>query len=298
MDRRLGHRHWASPLTLIAEAVFARCLSAQKDERVAAVEGPGGPDARSSRRPRAVHRRRRDGPLRQQDHLLRPGLRPDGGAWRRRVELDDLNNGGDRPDVARRLHHPQRLPGQDQGGVRPQPEARRTCCVDPYFAAEIEPAPGRLAAGRRGRRRRNGIPLPAMASALAYFDGYRTRPPAGQPAPGPARLLRRPHLRAHRQAARPVLPHQLDRPRRHHGQHDVQRFDLLLAVERSSGSKRRSRKRPDAVQRCTRAEPPLASASTSSSRAIVTSPGKVVSSARAPSRAAAPPPGERPVIRP
>src|SRR5262249_49801500 len=33
---------------------------------------------------------------------------------------------------------------------------------------------------------------------------------AGEPAPGPARLLRRPHLRAHRPAARQILPHQLD----------------------------------------------------------------------------------------
>ena len=62
------------PLTLIAEAVFARCLSAQKDERVAAVEGPARADAAVHRRPQGVHRRRRDGPLRQQDHLLRPGL--------------------------------------------------------------------------------------------------------------------------------------------------------------------------------------------------------------------------------
>ena len=34
---------------------------------------------------------------------------------------------------------------------------------------------------------------------------------AGQPAAGAARLLRRAHLRARRPAARPVLPHQLDR---------------------------------------------------------------------------------------
>ena len=33
------------PLTLIAEAVFARCLSAQKDERVAASQDPQGPRA-------------------------------------------------------------------------------------------------------------------------------------------------------------------------------------------------------------------------------------------------------------
>ena len=36
------------------------------------------------------------------------------------IQAGDLNYGGDRPDVARRLHHPQRLPGQDQGGLRPR----------------------------------------------------------------------------------------------------------------------------------------------------------------------------------
>jgi len=41
--------------------------------------------------------------------------------------------------------------------------------------------------------------------------------PSGQPAPGPARLFRRSHLRTGRQTARRVLPHQLDRPRRPRG---------------------------------------------------------------------------------
>jgi 6-phosphogluconate dehydrogenase len=44
--------------------------------------------------------------------------------------------------------------------------------VDPYFAAEVERAqPG----WRRviGAGVANGIPLPAMSAALAYFDGYR-----------------------------------------------------------------------------------------------------------------------------
>ena len=60
----------------------------------------------------------------------------------------------------------------------------------------------------------NGVPVPAFATALTYFDGFRAGAPAGEPAAGPARLLRRPHLRAHGPAARQVLPHELDRPRR------------------------------------------------------------------------------------
>ena len=109
------------PLTLITEAVFARCLSAQKDERVAAAKVLHGPEPRPAGDREAFVRRRGDGAVRQQDHLLRPGLRPaerDGQG----VRLDDQQRGGG-PDVARRLHHPQRLPRQDQGGVRPQPAA-------------------------------------------------------------------------------------------------------------------------------------------------------------------------------
>ena len=67
----------------------------------------------------------------------------------------------------------------------------------------------------------NGIPLPAFMTALAYYDGYRT----GRL---PANLLQaqRDYFGAHtyerrRQAARRVLPHQLDRPRRHHVRFDV-----------------------------------------------------------------------------
>ena len=46
-------------------------------------QGAQGPEAALRRRPGGVHRRRRDGPLRQQDHLLCPGLRPDATPWPR-----------------------------------------------------------------------------------------------------------------------------------------------------------------------------------------------------------------------
>ena len=80
------------PLTLIAEAVFARCLSAQKDERVAASKVLKGPPAPSGLDQKTLHRRRRARPLRQQDHLLRPGLRPDGRDGPR-VEVGDSTRG-------------------------------------------------------------------------------------------------------------------------------------------------------------------------------------------------------------
>ena len=45
--------------------------------------------------------------------------------------------------------------------------------LDPYFTGEIDAAQAGWRRVVRGRRRA-GIPLPAMTSALSYFDGYRT----------------------------------------------------------------------------------------------------------------------------
>ena len=63
---------------------------------------------------------------------------------------------------------------------------------------------------------RKGIPTPAFSTALNFLRQLSQRAAAGQPAAGAARLFRRAHLRARGQAARRILPHQLDRPRRHH----------------------------------------------------------------------------------
>ena len=169
------------PLTLIAEAVFARCLSAQKDERVAAskvLEGPGRP---VRTRQENLHRRRRARPLRQQDHLLRPGIRPHGcdGA---RVEVGD-QQGGRGPDVARRLHHPQRVPGQDQGSVRPRPQAGEPVARS-LFPRRDRPLPDRLEArGRRRGRVRDPRPRDDLGPGLLRRLPQRTAPrqPACKP---------------------------------------------------------------------------------------------------------------------
>ena len=73
-----------------------------------------------------------------------------------------------------------------------------------------------------------GVPTPAFSTALAFYDGYRTGTAAGESAAGAARFLRRAHLRAGGQAARRVLPHQLDRARRTSFVGDVQRVGKRL----------------------------------------------------------------------
>ena len=70
----------------------------------------------------------------------------------------------------------------------------------PYFTPGAGKSPSRLAARRRHRRASWAFRMPAFTTALAYYDGIRQQPLAGQPAASPARLFRRPHLRAHRQA--------------------------------------------------------------------------------------------------
>ena len=74
-----------------------------------------------------------------------------------------------------------------------------------------------------------GVPTPAFSTALAFYDGYRT-------ARLPANLLQaqRDFFGAHTyervdQAARPVLPHQLDRPRRPRVLRHLQRCMVVKA---------------------------------------------------------------------
>ena len=53
----------------------------------------------------------------------------------------------------------------------------------------------------------SGVPTPAFSSSLAYYDGLQARSGTGEPAAGPARLFRRPHLPPPRQAGQ--LPYAL-----------------------------------------------------------------------------------------
>jgi 6-phosphogluconate dehydrogenase len=157
------------PLTLITEAVFARCLSAQKEERVAAARVLRGPEPRLTGDREAFVR---DVEMAlyaskiisyAQGFALMNGMAKESGwtinngavalMWRggciiRSVFLGKIKEAFDRnPNLTNLL-------------------------VDPYFAGEVE----RAQAGWRravGAGIANGIPLPSMGAALSYFDGYR-----------------------------------------------------------------------------------------------------------------------------
>ena len=151
VDRRSARSTSACPLTLIGEAVFARCLSAHQGRarrrRPRSCTGPTPkfdrrPQARSSRTSRRRSTLARSSPTRRATCCMR-GRRQ--GA---RLEPELRRH---RAHVARRLHHPRGLPRQDQGGLRQATRSSPTCCSTPFFRDRRRRAPGGLAQGRSPR---------------------------------------------------------------------------------------------------------------------------------------------------
>jgi len=158
------------PLTLIGEAVFARCLSAMKDERVAASRVLKGPKPRFEGDRKAFIKDLKNAlyaakivSYAQGYTLLRAAAQTYGWnlnyggialMWRggciiRSVFLGKIKEAFDRnPDLTNLL-------------------------LDPFFKEKVEKA-------QEGWRRitsaalTNGIPVPAFTSALCYYDGYRS----------------------------------------------------------------------------------------------------------------------------
>jgi 6-phosphogluconate dehydrogenase len=159
------------PLTLITEAVFARCLSAQKDERVAAAKVLSGP---------AIARY--DGDAKQligdiemslyaskiisyaQGYALMNAMGEESG-W-------EFNNGG----IALMWRGGCIIRSAFLGKIKEAFDRNpklTNLLLDPYFTGEVTRA-------QAGWRRvcaaavMHGVPVPVMASALAYYDGYRS----------------------------------------------------------------------------------------------------------------------------
>jgi 6-phosphogluconate dehydrogenase len=158
------------PLTLIGEAVFARCLSAQKDERVAAekiLHGPevaftGDAEALVADVEMALYASKIISYA--QGYALMNAMARESG-WK-------INNGG----VALMWRGGCIIRSAFLGKIKEafdHNEGLTNLLLDPYFTGEIHRAQAgwrRVAAAAAT----HGIPIPAMSSALAYFDGYRT----------------------------------------------------------------------------------------------------------------------------
>ncbi len=158
-----------TPLTLIVEAVFARCLSALIDDRKAASQSLAGPAAVFEGDKAAFINDIRDALYASkimsytQGYMLMRAAAAEykwnlnyggialmwrGGCIIRSVFLGKIKEAFDKhPDLTNLL-------------------------LDDYFKAEVEAA---QAAWRRviAKAVELGIPVPAMSSALAFFDGYR-----------------------------------------------------------------------------------------------------------------------------
>jgi 6-phosphogluconate dehydrogenase len=158
------------PLTLIGEAVFSRCLSAQKDERVAASKILSGPKPSFSGDKKAFIE-----DLKQALFASKLVSYAQGYVLMREAAKEykwNLNNGG----IALMWRGGCIIRSVFLGKIKEAFDKNpnlTNLLLDPYFKEKIESA---QAGWRRviGAAVANGIPTPALTTALNYFDGYRS----------------------------------------------------------------------------------------------------------------------------
>ena len=158
------------PLTLIGEAVFARCLSALKDERVAAAALLTGPQESFSGDMAAMI-----DDLEQALYASKMVSYAQGYQLMREVAAEQgwkLNYGG----IALMWRGGCIIRSAFLGKIKQAFDTDAglvNLLLDPFFKQAVE-------AAQTGWRRvvatavRLGIPVPAISAALAYFDGYRS----------------------------------------------------------------------------------------------------------------------------
>jgi 6-phosphogluconate dehydrogenase len=157
------------PLTLVTEAVFARCLSALKEERVAASKILGSPNKAF------------DGDKKQMVDDLRQALYASkivsyaqGYQLMRAAAAEygwNLNNGGIALMWRGGCIIRSAFLGKIKEAFDKNPKLSNLL-LDPFFKNAVENA---QAAWRRVvvAAVNMGVPMPAISSALAYYDGYR-----------------------------------------------------------------------------------------------------------------------------
>ena len=156
-------------LTLIAEAVLARALSAHKEERVAAAKILEGPVPQLEGRPEELI-----GDIQQALYASKIVSYAQGYDLMRVAAKEygwNLNYGGIALMWRGGCIIRSVFLGEIKDAFTRDPDLRNLL-LDPYFSGEIQSA---QAAWRRvvARAVEIGIPVPAMSSALAYYDGYR-----------------------------------------------------------------------------------------------------------------------------
>jgi 6-phosphogluconate dehydrogenase len=158
------------PLTLIGEAVFARCLSALKEERVSASKVLKGPDSKFEGDPGALVE-----DLEQALYASKIVSYAQGYQLMRAISDEkewELNYGA----IALMWRGGCIIRSAFLGNIREafQSDPGLTnLLLDPFFESAVENA---QSAWRRvvATAATLGIPMPAISAALTYFDGYRT----------------------------------------------------------------------------------------------------------------------------
>lgn len=158
------------PLTLIGEAVLARALSALKEERVAASKVLTGPEARFRGDKTAFVE-----DVRQALYAAKIISYTQGYMLMSAAAAEyhwDLNYGGIALMWRGGCIIRSAFLGKIKTAYDQSPELSNLLLA-PYFKAEVENA---QAGWRRvvAKAVEHGIPVPAMSSALAFYDGYRT----------------------------------------------------------------------------------------------------------------------------
>jgi 6-phosphogluconate dehydrogenase len=158
------------PLTLIGEAVLARSLSALKDERSAAAQMLSGPKPHFQGEKAALVE-----DIRQALYAAKIISYTQGYMLMRAAALEygwDLNYGGIALMWRGGCIIRSAFLGKIKAAYEREPQLNNLL-LDEYFKMEVNQS---QAAWRRviALAVENGIPAPAMSSALAFFDGYRS----------------------------------------------------------------------------------------------------------------------------
>ena len=158
------------PLTLIGEAVFSRCLSALKDERVSASKVLNGPDTKFEGDKAALV-----ADLEQALYASKIVSYAQGYQLMRAIS-DEKDWGLNYGAIALMWRGGCIIRSAFLNNIRDafEKDAELTnLLLDPFFEKAVETAQG---SWRRvvATAATLGIPMPAISAALAYFDGYRT----------------------------------------------------------------------------------------------------------------------------
>ena len=214
------------PITLMAEAVYSRCVSALKDERVKAARKLKGPrPALTSIAANPEKKKAFIADIMSALYASKIVSYAQGYMLMREAGKEygwNLNYGGIALMWRGGCIIRSRFLGKIKEAYDNNPKLSNLL-LDDYFRGEIKTLAKRLAQHRRhgGQERHSGARVQHGAGVLRSISQRRF---AGEPVAGAARLFRRAHLRARGQAARRILPHELDRPRRHDQQQHLQRL--------------------------------------------------------------------------